>query len=431
MNSITEPQLTALLIITDLFALICFNGCLSVWSVAGYAVGTAFQFAAVLPFARVKKLPVWSGFLFMLYIIVYGSILLKRLWNALDVTFIPYDVSSGIGGKLLITGIISLVCLYISSTGIKATARSAVIVSAAGVLFLLIDLVSAVIDGDFINIVSSADCGTFADGLKLSLTASGLPITLLALLPLVNERKRAVSQYFSLRILICSAMLFTALLVTGSIMDIAEFPVILSAQLSQPFSTQRIDPLFLVLFGIFGVFALTAQIMTAAYLLKEVFPKFRRWRSTTMISLTVIGAAAAVFLTGCSSTGKVQDKLYLRCIGIDGNCITMTFFNNDTVMNVESDTLPQAKEKAELEMGQPVVTGFTELILLGECSEREIMEYMLKTWKVPPSCMAVQSDLPRDILMQTDAEVLEGQIREKIKKGLMPECGIVDVLTKK
>ena len=428
MNSITKSQLTALLLITDLFALICFKGCLSVWMMSGYAIGTALQFIAVMPFTALKRLPKWLSFGFMVYVLCYGSILLKRLWYALDVTFIPCEISSGMTGKLLITGMISLVCLYISSTGIKAAARSAVVISAAGILFLLIDLASALMSSKYGNLTASAGYGTVYDGIRLSFTASGLPVSMLALLPVVKRRKGAVLQYFSLRILICSALLMTTLLVTGGIMKTAGYPVILSAQLSQPLSTQRIDPLFLMLFAVFGVFSLTAQIMTAAYLAKEMFPSFRKWRTTVMISLVLLGSAAAVLLTGCSSSGKVHDKLYLRCIGIDGDSITMTFFNDDTVVNVKCEDIPEAKEMAELELGKPVVTGFTEAVLLGDCDAEKVLEYMLKTWKVSPSCMAVHDDTPHETLTHEDAEVLEGRIREKIKKGLSPPCGIVDVL---
>ena len=94
----------------------------------------------------------------------------------------------------------------------------------------------------------------------------------------------------------------------------------------------------------------------------------------------------------------------------------------------EPVSIEEAREMAELELGKPVVTGFTEAVLLGDCEAEKVLEYMLKTWKVSPSCMAVHDDTPHETLTHEDAEVLEGRIREKIKKGLSPPCGIVDVL---
>ena len=428
MNSITRSQLTALLLITDIFALICFGGGLSLWTALGYAAGTALQLGAMLLIAPLK-LPKWLRPLFLAYMIFYGSVLLKRLWAAADVTFIPYETSSGTGGKLLITGLIALVCLYVSSAGMKAAARSAVIAAAAGILFLLIDLTSALIHSDFGNISASEPYGTFTGGLLLSVTASGLPIALLTLLPLVkSSRRSAVLQYYICRLLVCTAVISTTLLVTGRLMKIADFPVILAAQLSQPFSTQRIDPLFLILFAVFGVFALTSQVMTGAYLVREIVPKFRKWRSTAVISVTVLGAAAAVFLTGCSSSGLVHDKLYLRSIGIDGDNITMSFFSDDKVISVKSGNIPEAKAIAELEAGKPIVTGFTEMIVLGDCSFQRSLGYMLKTWKVSPSCMVVHSNHPDDTLKNGDTEQLEGSVKQAIAQNLAHECGIADIL---
>lgn len=421
MNSITRAQLTALLLICDIFSLICFKGSLSVWMMAGYAVGTVIQLILVLPLISVKM----PKRLSMVYLILFGGVLMKRLWSAIDATFIPSEFSSGIGGKMLVSGLIAVVCLYISSTGMKAAARSAVAGAAVGSVFLLIDLASAVFSDKFSNITASADCGTFPDGLLLSLTASGLPVALLVLLPLVkNGGISAVLQYYSLRLLICTAVILTALLVAGGIMETAEFPVITAAQLSQPFAVQRIDPLFLMLFVIFGVFALTTQVMTAAYLFGEVCTERKKWRSTIMIALIILGAAA---MSGCSSTGLVHDKLYLQCVGIDGNSVTMTFFGDETV-TVESEDIPTAKDMAELRTGKPIVTGFTEIIVLGDCDKTAVLEYMLNEWKVSPSCMAVESGEPREVLTGSECEELRGRIKEAVKKGVMAECGIVEVL---
>ncbi|MDE6797144.1 MAG: GtrA family protein [Ruminococcus sp.] len=64
------------------------------------------------------------------------------LWQASDVIYIPYENSNGIWGKLLIAGMIAIVCLYASSTGIKAVSRSAVIAVGAGIVSLLVVVIS-------------------------------------------------------------------------------------------------------------------------------------------------------------------------------------------------------------------------------------------------------------------------------------------------
>ena len=426
MNSITRSQLTAILLITDIFSLICLNGGISAWTMAGYAVGTALQMIVMLLLSSVR-LPKWLS---LAYLIFFGSIQLKRLWSASDVTFIPSEASSGIGGKAMMTILIAAVCLYISSTGMKAAARSASIAAAVGVLFLLTDLTSALIHPDFANISASSHCGTFSGGLLLSITASGPPVAFLTLLPLVkNGSISAVLQYYSVRITVCTTLLLTTLLVAGGIMETLEFPVITAAQLSQPFSAQRIDPLFLMLFAVFGVFSLTAQAMTAAYLFREIFPRFRKWRSTAVIGMILSGAAAAVIFTGCTSSGLVHDKLYLRSIAVSNDKVTMTFFADEESITVGSGELPTAEKMAELCKGKPIVTGFTEMIVLGDCDAQQVLEELLTEWKVSPSCMAVYSASPHDTLTEGNAEMLEGTVKEAEKLGIAGKCKITAVLS--
>lgn len=294
MNSITKTQLAAVLLITDIFMLFCFEGSLSLWSVIGFILGIAAQGMFALPliiFAdRGVKTEKWAEIFYLICIVVWGGFLLDRLWNACDAIFVPYETTGGLKGRLLITGTISLVCLYISSTGMKAASRSAVIAAGIGVIFLTINFISSVKKQNFSNITASHG-GGFIDGVFLCFSLSGSIIVGAVLAPLVHDScKTGAKRYFSMRLCISAAVLFTALLVTGGIMRITDFPIITAAQLSQPFTKQRIDSLFMILFAISAVFSVTAQVMTGAYLLGEIFPKFTKWRSTVMISMTIVTA---------------------------------------------------------------------------------------------------------------------------------------------
>ena len=249
-----------------------------------------------------------------------------------------------------------------------------------------------------------------------------------ALLPYVSGRKsRAAVMYFSCRLVLYTAAVMTSVLAAGGIMDIADFPVITAAQLSQPFASQRIDALFLILFTAFGVYALTVQVMTAALLAGDIFPKFRRWRSTAVLLMSL---AAMGLFTGCTSTGQVSDKSYLRCVGVSGSRLTMTFFGDDEVITAEGEDIPSAMENAVITAGRPIVTGFTELIVLGDCDHREVLGYMLKVWKVPPSCMAVYSTDPESTIKTETPSLLEGRLKEEINQGKAQKCDIVTVLSR-
>ena len=80
------------------------------------------------------------------------------------------------------------------------------------------------------------------------------------------------------------------MLVTGGIMEIADFPAVRAAQLTQPFPSQRIDSLFLIVFAVYAVFSIAVQSAAGACLAGKLFPSFRRFRCLTVLAL-MIGAA--------------------------------------------------------------------------------------------------------------------------------------------
>lgn len=422
MNSISSAQFTAMLVISDLFALLCHKGSLSVYMAAGLAVGTVIQSVIAVMFAKAADrgafLPEKAKPLIAAGIILWSGVLLKGLWNASDTTFVPSESSGSVWGKLLITGLFSAVCLYVSLEGVKAAARSAVAASAFIIFFLLIDFASAVSTAGTGNIASSARYGTFAEGIMISFMKAGNLLTFIALLPLVRGSKvRGTLMYFSFRLVLCTAVIMTTLLVAGGIMDTADFPVIMAAQLSQPFSSQRIDALFLILFAVTGVFALSVQFIAVRITGK--------WRNTVVIGLSLLAMAV---LTGCTSTGQVSDKHYLRCVGVDGNRLTMTFFSSDDIVTAEGEDIESARESAELSAGRPVVTGLTEMIILGDCDRKAVLSHMLREWKVSPSCMVVYSSDPEYTMKNTAPDLLEGRMKEAIKQEKARKCDIVTVL---
>jgi len=430
MNSITSPQLAAMLVISDIFALVCYNGGLSAYTAVGLAFGIGLQYVMVMPLVKAadkgKTLPKSVKFLLAVGIVLWGGALLGGLWKAADITFVPYENAGGFPGKLEITAMVAAVSLYVAYEGTKAAARSSLIAAFTGVIFLLADLISGMRPSNFGNISLSAQYGTFMDGLRLSFLSGGSLIAFIALLPCVRGSKnKAAAMYFLCRGILSAAVVMTAVLVTGGIMDTADFPVIMSAQLSQPFSSQRIDALFLILFAVFGVFTITVQVMTAAFLAGEIFSRFRRWRRTAAIALSLL---AMGLFTGCTSTGQVSDKSYVRCLGTDGKTVTLSFFSDERIITAEGEDISSALAEAEITAGRPVVTGFTELMILGDCDRKAVLEDMLKEWKVSPSCMVMYSGDPEFTIKNTDPSLLEGRLKEAVRQGKAPRCDIVTVL---
>lgn len=149
-----------------------------------------------------------------------------------------------------------------------------------------------------------------------------------------------------------------------------------------------------------------------------------------MKKLLMLLIFSAVLLTGCSSRGNVNEKAYLRAVAVDGGAVTFVFFNEDEgTVAVPLGDPEKAKPAAELAIGKEIFTGHTEIVLLGDCDREEVLEYILKQWRVSPSCMAAESDGSGEVILKArNPEQLTGIIEQAQKKGIVPSCDIITVL---
>lgn len=284
-----------MLLIGDVFALFCISGSLSATTAAGFLAGTALQFLLTLPVAFLCKNDASLGkpaeAIILVWLIFWGGTLFRMQWSASEVIYIPYENSGGILGKLLISGLIALVCLYISSTGLKALSRASVIAAAVGAVGLAVVIVSAVFSFAPENFFRAKAERSFFSEVIRGFSLSGGLGSLIVLLTLTKSSPAAgTSLYFIGKAIITAAITLTTVFVAGGIMKIIDFPVITVAQLSQPFSVQRIDSLFLINFTVFAVFSIAVQSAAAAYLTGEIFPKFKRYRCSAVLLLMIAAA---------------------------------------------------------------------------------------------------------------------------------------------
>lgn len=156
-------------------------------------------------------------------------------------------------------------------------------------------------------------------------------------------------------------------------------------------------------------------------------------RGEIMLKRMILTASIAVLtLTGCASSGLVHDKNYLRAVSISGENeknLTFTFFtgNGDSVSASGKD-ISSAQKSAEIKSGKPIFTGYTELVILGESSYCETLEYLLNDWKVSLSCIVAYSENGGELLEKADTEMLFGSIKQAVEQGKIPECDIITVL---
>ena len=293
MNRITKHQFHAMLLIPDAFLLLCIQGSLSLMTVIGIAAGAVVQAAVVIPFVLMfrdrEELPKWAMSVVGAYVIFCGGLLMNRLRISLQALYIPYETGGEISGGVvtwLILGLVALVCIYMSSAGIKALSRASVIAIAVGALYLVILAVSAAAKSDLTNIARTWETdgfrGAFADSFLLTGGLGGA----MALIGITKgEPIRDLSEYLLIRVIMSTVVITAAILVEGGISAITDFPVITAAQLSQPFQSQRIDSLLLMIFAVFAVFSIAVQSAAAAYLIRKIVPEFKKYRSIAAIAL--------------------------------------------------------------------------------------------------------------------------------------------------
>lgn len=281
-----------MLLITDAFALFCFTGSISLMTVIGLTAGVAIQMLLALPLVKLGGISEKPAYVFyLLYLIMWGGLLLGMQWKTSKQIYIPYENSGGIWGKLLISGLIALVCLYISSAGIKAMGRASLIAAFIGAICLLIAAVSGAVHLNTENLIRAESGRSLFGELTTGFALSGGIGSFAILLGITKgSSMKNAAAYFIGKAVLTAIVTLTAVLVAGGIMDITDFPVVTAAQVSQPFPSQRIDSLFLIVFAIFAVFSIAVQATASAYILGELFPKFVRFRSSVSL-LLMIGAA--------------------------------------------------------------------------------------------------------------------------------------------
>ncbi|NLT09137.1 MAG: hypothetical protein GXY08_06510 [Ruminococcus sp.] len=296
-NKLTGRQLSAMLLISDAFALFCFRGGMSAATAAGLSAGILLQFILALPLAlRQGGLSSGEQGFYAVYHILWGGMLFDMQWNTSGELYIPYESSGGIWGKLFISGLIGLVCIYISSVGIKAAARASLIAAAAGGICIAIVVFSALRSPDWGELGRTESgrsvCSEIQRGFAMSGGLGGLAV----LLPGTKGKKlQNIAGYFAAKLVMTVIIVLTTVLVTGGIADITGFPAVRAAQLSQPFPSQRIDSLFMIVFTVYAVFSIGIQAASAAYMIGDVFPAAERYAGGVSV---VLMTGAAFMLSG-------------------------------------------------------------------------------------------------------------------------------------
>lgn len=144
----------------------------------------------------------------------------------------------------------------------------------------------------------------------------------------------------------------------------------------------------------------------------------------------IILMVLCIFLSGCSTGTDVNEMAYVRAAAIEGDKVILSFYLDEEVLSISTDTLENAKSAAELALGKEIFTGHTELVVLGQGAERNTLEFVLNQWKVPPACRVAYAENVGEILKNRKAEEIVGVLKRAEEKNLTEKCDIVTVLGK-
>ena len=137
---------------------------------------------------------------------------------------------------------------------------------------------------------------------------------------------------------------------------------------------------------------------------------------------------ALIFSVGCAS-GRIHERSYLRAAAVSrSGQLTFSFFDEDEPIVGSGDDIDSAKSSAELIGSKPIFTGYTELIVVDGADSLNLLDHMLDSWKLSPSCTVVYSGSGEELLRENDTEQLMGITEQAVKQGIAPECDIITVL---
>lgn len=145
--------------------------------------------------------------------------------------------------------------------------------------------------------------------------------------------------------------------------------------------------------------------------------------------IAALSVMAVLTLAGCSG-GNLQHRAYIRAAAVENGRVAFAFFDDTEPVTVDTNSLAEALKEAELRCGMDIFTGYTELIVLGDCPGEQVLSGMLTDWRVSPECIVAGSrGSACDLLTGGSAELIEDSAKQAAKLGKSPNSGIITVLS--
>ena len=299
MNKLRSNQLFAILLMSGAFTFLCQAAAYTLEGVLGAAIAAAVQLLLSLPilflyhrgfsFSDYAEKHRLLPFCFVIYLLARGGVSFIRIQK------ITVDFAFPVSGKWMAAGLITLVCLYTASLGIRAMARSSTLIFWILLFSFAVMLLGALPQAKPQNLSFSPNDTIWNGFFKSMQTADELPLLFLLLDFIDKNRFRTTVQIWVGKWAVFAYLSFLGMAVLGNRMTQAKHPFFDVISISQPFSTQRADSLYFLLFVMLCVFRITLFTVLSAHLLRTAFPKLPYSGIICLLLMLGVSWAASTF----------------------------------------------------------------------------------------------------------------------------------------
>lgn len=281
MAKISYGQLFSILLATRIFSFTSTQVEFSTEQMLGMLISTLIQGLLLIPTFILYSNPKfslnrdiflgkYSVVMYSFCFIIWGAHSFTKFWNVTKSVYIPLK------SELLVSILIVIVCVYVASLGLKAIARGSAIVFGITILSVIILVFGAYRNIDWLNILPVSDYKSIGEYALYDFSASGEIAAIFILLSYIGENKiRGVLLFLGGKTLYILSISVIGVVVLGRVMGIVKFPFFSLVAFSQPFSIQRADTIYVILYTLVGVISITIQSVITADLLKILIPKIK------------------------------------------------------------------------------------------------------------------------------------------------------------
>lgn len=274
MTKLRCEHLFAVLFLMKIFWILSTDSALSSVTLGGAVLSAVLQAVLLVPIVLCADKPAVQsakGYqlvcaLFYLYL---AARVLTRLISVLDGINIP------VRSRTLALALLALVCLYGAVLGLRALSRVGILLLGMALLAFAVLLLGAMPSFTASQLVTAGTQGILSTAWQDFCDSGSFVVCAVLLSRLSSGSARAVYAALGAQLAAIAAVTILSVGVLGRLADVSDYPFFTLCAFSQPFSVQRSDALFLLLYTEIGAFSAAYPLALAVDALRGIFPNLR------------------------------------------------------------------------------------------------------------------------------------------------------------